>query len=249
MKRIALPALIVVLVVATYVGVAGWNRSAPPQLVITVTERELELSAGAAAAPGDDPGLRLSLRYEGRHDPLDARNWLPEARLREIGFPFQVPVTAPRAFETYARVPPRTAWVVFEYDGPQWMEIARRRALQDEQGRRQPEMTSRLVPVDAGPDFEALRRRYPTGHLMLPGVIGLAYVGAADGGPMVYGTLRQIVPHTLAVPRRLRSVLDDLAGREQEVTAPRYEVDVAVGRLGLPYVRAVRRMGQAGASD
>lgn len=240
MTRVAFPALIVVVTVAAFVGAAGWNRSGEPPLAIVLTERELPV-AYIDAAPGD-PGKRLRIAYEYRHDPLDARNWLPESRLREIGFAFNVPVGSPQAVDTYRRVPPRLAWVVFEYDGLQWRDIERRRAMAETA--REPVTTllpSRLVPVDAGPDLELLRARYPAGHLILRGVIGLSYVPASRGGPLLHGVLREVVPSAIAVPYELRPLLDQLTPAGHSAgPEPRYEADLAVGRLGLPYVRSLR---------
>lgn len=240
MRRVALPALLVLVTVAALVGAAGWNRSGEPQLIIVLTERELPL-AHANTAPGDDPGARLRIAYEYRHDPLDARNWLPESRLREIGFPFTVPVGSPQAVYTYDRVPPRLAWVVFEYDGPQWRAIARRRAIVETARVPMPTMPSRLVPVDVGLDFDVLRTRYPSGHLIVRGVIGLSYVSASNGGPMLHGVLREVVPPVIAVPYAFRAIVAGLAATvESEAVEPRYEAELAVGSLGLPYVRALR---------
>jgi hypothetical protein len=238
--RVALPGLVVVVTVVAFLGAAGWNRAGEPQLTLVLTERELPI-AYASAAPGDDPGARLRFAFQYRHDPLDARNWLPESRLRAIGFPFNVPAGAPQAVDTYARVPPRVAWVVFEYDGPEWRDIERRRALIEAPPGPVGPAPSRLVPVDVGLDLEELRARYPSGHLILRGVIGLSYVSAERGGPMLHGVLREVVPSAVAVPYELRSVLDGLASTERSLTTePRYEVELAVGRLGLPYVRSLR---------
>lgn len=238
MTRVAMPAVIVVVTVASFVGAAGWNRAGEPSLAIVLSERELPLDY--AAEPGEGPGPRLRITYQDRHDPLDARNWLPESRLREIGFAFPVPAGAPQAVEAYRRVPPRLAWVVFEFDGAQWRDIERRRAMTDAPADPGVErLPSRLVPVDAGPDFETLQARYPAGHLILRSVILLSYVPAARGGPLVHGVLREVVPATLAVPDHLRAQVAELAADERARRASRYEVELAIGSLGLPYVRLV----------
>jgi hypothetical protein len=238
--RVALPAAIVLLTVASFVGAAGWNRSGEPPLVIVMTERELPI-AHVNAAPGDDPGARLRIAYEYRHDPLDARNWLPESRLREIGFPLNVPVASPQAPEAYDRVPPRVAWVVFEYEGPQWRDIARRRALAKAPAAPGPTMSSRLVPVDVGLDFAALHVRYPSGHLILRALFGLSYVHASRGGPLLHGVLRDVVPSVVAVPYEFRGLVEGLiATADSDAVHPRYEVELAVGSLGLPYIRSLR---------
>jgi len=243
MTRVAFPALIVVVTVAAFVGAAGWNRSGDPAPAMVLTERELPIAYSEAAS--GDPSTRLRIAYEYRHDPLDARNWLPESRLREIGFTFNVPVGSPQAVDTYRRVPPRLAWVVFEYDGPQWRDIERRRAMTETA--REPETTilpSRLVPVDAGLDLELLRARYPAGHLILRGVIGLSYVPASSGGPLLHGVLREVVPSALAVPYELRPLLDQLSSAEPSAgPEPRYEAELAVGRIGLPYISSLTKTG------
>jgi hypothetical protein len=60
--RVALPALLVLVTVAAFVGAAGWNRSGEPALVLVLTERELPLRRANMAA-GDDPGLRVRIAY------------------------------------------------------------------------------------------------------------------------------------------------------------------------------------------
>ena len=228
--------------VVAYVGAASWNRSAEPSLTITLTERELPLRQIEGASAGDDPGLQLGIVYEGRYDPLDARNWLPESRLREIGFALDIPAGEPRAADAYDKVPPRIAWVALEYDGPAWREMERRRALSAEQYPRHGRYShSRLVPVDAAADFETLQRRYGNSHLVVRALIGVVYLPPANGGPVIYGALRDIVPNTIAVPARFRSVFDGLPPHAATAEfTPRYEAEIAVGRLGLLYLRAVR---------
>lgn len=254
MTRIALPAVTITVVVAAFVGLAGWNRSGDPRLWITLTERELTLPWTADVPSGDDPGLQLRLVINHRSEPLDARNWLSETRLRALGFPLNVPLGDPTAEQAYLDLPARVAWVALEYDGSAWQDIERRASLgrRSEQGRewREP---SRLVPVDAALDFDTLHTKYPTGHLIVRAVIALSYVDAMHGGPLVYGWVRDIAPPTVTVPKNLRPVLDGLSRLEvhaatppdqQPVVAPRYEADLAIGRLGLPYIRALRRSGK-----
>jgi hypothetical protein len=237
-----MPSLLVVLTVVGLIAAWGWNRSGPPLLTITLTERELQMPYSSAPAPGDDAGLQLRAAYALRVDPLDARNWLPESRLREIGFVFDVLEGSPEAARAYGRMPPRLAWVALEYDGPAWREIERRRLLVEPEGVRQVRgLRSRLVPVDAAREFEALSVRYPSGHLIARAIVGVAYLPPDRGGPLVYGTLRRLVPDAVAVPAAMRGVFDALqplpAGPDPR---PRYDVEVAIGRLGLPYLRSVR---------
>jgi hypothetical protein len=249
MTRIAIPALTVLLAVAAFVGLAGWNRSLESQPPLTLTERELVLPFRPVNVD-DGAGVQLQLQFEPRHEPLDARNWLPESRLRALGFTLNVPAGDPAAAEVYTKVPSRVVWVVLEYNGAAFQEVERRRALRRQSetwfDRRPP---SRLVPVDAGLDVDALRARYRDGHLIVRGIVSLSYSSDA----LIYATLRGLVPARVTVPRALVPVLhglvprlasDDPADqRSSAELAPRYEVDVAVGRLGIPFIRSIRRLG------
>ena len=250
MIRIAIPALTALIAVASFVGLAGWNRSHEPLPSLTLTEREMPLSTQLVTVEDGD-GLQLPLVHQWRSDALDARNWLPEAKLRALGFPLNVPVGDPSAYQVYSDLPPRLAWVVFEYGGPAWQEIERRRAVQRQEAWRVRWADSRLVPVDAGLDVHVLRGQYPTGHLIVRGVIAINFLGSSSGGPLVYGALREIVPSVVTPPRELIPTLIGLAPfsipptRPEEPRpelVPRYEVEVGVGRLGIPFIKGIRRL-------
>ncbi len=246
MTRIAVPAVVTLLVVVGLVSIAGWNTSREPLLQITLTERELRLWRAVPQDGQDDPGMQLSVDYAERNNRLDSRNWLTEDRLRAIGFAFDVMPGAPEAEHTYARALPRIAWVAFEYDGEAWRDIERQRQMtqtateppQDFRHGTMPQ-PSRLVPVDAAPDPATLIARYPRNHLVLRASIQLVYVPPGRDGPLVYGVIRHVIPSRVSVPRDLRQ---PLIGLPSSGRTPRYEADLAIGALGLPYVTAVRRL-------
>ena len=64
------------------------------------------------------------------------------------------------------------------------------------------------MPVDAGPELDPLRARYPTGHLIMRAIIGLAYVRTEDRGAVVHGRLREVIPQAVAVPYEFRGVFE-----------------------------------------
>lgn len=239
MTRIAVPAVTTLLVVVLLIGANGYNRSGEPPQRITLTERELPL---AWSGPDDQRGVRLRIEQQGRYDPFDARNWLTDERLRALGFVFDVMPGAPEAPYTYRRVLPKTAWVAFQYDGPAWRDIERQWRLKQPAGERNgwyPD--SRLVPVDASRDRDALLARHPAGHLVLRASIQISYLDANNRGPLVYGTIRHLIPGEMSVPLELQDRLTGLAQRD-EARTPRYEVDLAAGHLGIPFVIDVRRL-------
>lgn len=240
MKRILLPGAVSLLGVVAFIALAGWNRSDPPLVRLTVTERELHLTNVPRANADDNRGLELRLEHARRDDPLDARNWLTDDRLRSIGLGLTVMPSAPEAEDTYTRALPRMAWVAFEYDGAAWREIERRLALTPEPPRHPGEPRlgpSHLVPIDVAPDAESLAARYPTGHLILRASIKLGFLSPAQKGPLAYGWIRQVMPSTVHVPREFRDLLATLPPLSD---TPRYEVDLTVGRLGIPYITDVR---------
>jgi hypothetical protein len=234
MTRIAIPAVVTLLSVVSLIGASGWNRSGNPRLRITLTERELPLTR----IPGErHPGVQLRIEYQPRRDPLDARNWLTEERLRRLGFAFTIMPGAPEAADTYSRALPNIAWAAFEYDGPVWRDIERRQALEPETPERRYPIKSRLVPVDASLDADTLLARYPSGHLVLRASIDLGYIGPKEKGPLVYGYIRNLIPPHITVPHQLQDRFTALANVND---TPRYEVDLALGRLRIPYVTDVR---------
>lgn len=229
------PAVTAVVVVCAFVAASGWNRSGESPQIITLTERELTLPHTKPA--DDDPGIQLRIKYASRSEAIESRNWLTDDRLRALGFAMQIPVGAPEAEAHYRRAMRRVGWVVLEYGGSVWLEMERRRALLPEDKQR--EFGSRLVAIDAGPAFEPLRARYPIGHLIVRAIFGLSY--HEQTGPVIHGQLEQLVPSSITVPTRLRNQVEDLT-RQDVVDSPRYEVDVAIGRLGIPYIKDIRRL-------
>jgi hypothetical protein len=237
MKRIAMPAVVALLTVVAFITLSGWNRSGPSGQQITLSERELRLWNTAPSANGDDSGVQLHIEIQRRDDPLDARNWLTEDRLRALGFSFDVAPGAPEAQRTYTRTLPQITWVAFELNGPAWRDIERRLALRPDEPYRHGSVTeaSRLVPVDASLDFDTLLARYPQDHLVLRASIELGFVPPANKGPLVYGRIRTVIPSVVTVPRELR---DRFLARGAPPPS-HYDVELAVGRLGIPYVTAI----------
>jgi hypothetical protein len=240
MIRVAIPAVMAMLAVAGIVGAGSWNASGEPWLVVTLTERELGLPYQSRV--NEESGLMLPIIYDVRGDALDSRNWLSEQRLREIGFAMHVPAGSRDAISAYDHVPARLAWVAFEYDGPRARDLERRRGMSAPEAPPYGHMWSRLVPVDAAASFDTLRARYPSGHLIMRSVVRLQYVSVERGGPLVHGMLREVVPQKVAVPHRFRHVFAGMTSTLRDgVSEPRYEIDLAIGRLGLPYIVDVRR--------
>lgn len=136
---------------------------------------------------------------------------------------------------------------------------------------------SRLFVVDAGLDRDALRRRYGDGgrHAVVPGTVRLVRLDPPEETPRLAGTvgtilvdrvhvpLRHRAPVVAAAERRRREMearerrwtpaLDRLEGRasddEYEPIPPVLQAELAVGRLGEPWLATVEQIEPAPVSQ
>lgn len=212
-----------------------------------------------------------------------SRRWLDEAALTFLGFDCSVRPGDPQAPEFYGRQLNRRVFVVFDLasgDWDQrvaaWQSAARERfdrseAVLDASARATLRETideasargSRLVPVDAGLDLDALRGEYPDRqrHLVLPAVLGIVYdAGVHSGGPSVAGRIHEVLPSEIQVPSHARGVFvgldedsvtaparrlpgrDVLAGLALLEHRPRFRVKVDVSSQGRPRIEEAQRL-------
>jgi hypothetical protein len=256
--RLLVAAMVLLASVFGLLGAAAWNRREPIQR-ITLSERELELPwTWENGRDDDDAEVRLRFAWQPRGDPQDARAWLTEGRLRELGFTVGAPAGAPEAERVYGHALPRIGWVVFEVDGPAWQTLERRRAMRSPAVDRhsyQPLAPSRMVPIDAGADVAALRNRHTgSGIVVMPAIVQTRYDRHPAQGPVVWAWITQLVSNSVSVPLHLRPRLAGLSRLPRSVpptwkegdplpepAPPRYDVDLAVGRLGAPWIEDIRR--------
>ena len=240
MSRLVVAALVLLLTVSSLFGAAAWNRSGEVQTIV-LSERELALPWGW---PSDDTDARLRLQWQGRLEPQDARLWLTDMKLLELGFTTGVPAGAPEAERLYGRSLPRLAWVAFELEGPAWKAIAERRMLSakadDERQFAPPRNDSRLVPIDAAAARDSLRRRHVNAPvIVVPAVIQMRYRNWPNEGPSVWAEVASLVAPDVSIPARLRGRLPP-GPRPADADAPRYVVELRVGRLGAVWVEDIR---------
>jgi hypothetical protein len=204
---------------------------------------------------------------------------LDRSKLLELGFRIDFDPTLPDAAEHYSHAMPRRAYVVVEYDGEAWKRWIRGREQQVLELRREDEegiaerssladaeallavdrmMRSRLFPVDAGIDADALRRRYPDRrrHAVVAGLLRPKVVHPESGASTLSGEVLELVVSRVHVSRNLRRHLEaflpeetweEIEAREQrEAKAgwpspiqPRYRATLAVGRRHEPWLANV----------
>lgn len=245
MSRLVVAALVLLLSTIGLLGTAAWNRGESQRLVLT--ERELPLPPwwGVGGEGQDSRVLRLPLVWQPRADTQEARLWLPDLKLRDLGFTTGVPAGAPEAESFYGRSLPRTAWVAFEYDGAEWRRLAQQLTLSPRAEGLAAE--SRLVPVDAGLDAARLRERHAgAAVIVLPAVIAMRYESHPTRGPSVWAVVERLAMADVSVPLHLRERLEDLrvdtatTRPAASASRPRYDVVLRVGRLGAMWVEEVR---------
>jgi hypothetical protein len=250
MSRLVVAAVVLLLTVGGLFGAAAWNRGHDVQTIV-LSERELALPW---SWPSARSGTRLRFEWQSGSEPQDGRGWLTEVKLRELGFTMDVPAGAPEAEHFYGRSLPRLASVAFEMDGPAWRTLEQRLEMAAAANRFQPRPGDRshLVPIDAAPQPDALRRRYQGQPVVvLPAVIQLRYRTTPTEGPSVWGEVTDLVAREVTVPASLRHRLpagprraltpqDPSGVRPTELEAPRYTVELRVGRLGAVWVEDIR---------
>ena len=243
----------------------------------------LELSLVMTHEP---PGVvRRTARWKRYELPSINYGWLDRAKLLELGFRVDLEPTHPDAAERYFHAMPRRVFVVVEYNGEAWNRWISGREEQVQELRREVEegtlelraladaeavlaidraMRSRLFPVDAGVDADALQRRYGDRrrHAVVAGSLRPKVVQPENGVPTLSGDLLDLVVNRVHVSRRLRRHLEAFLPEEtwEEVetrerreaesgwplpTPPRYRATLALGRRYEPWLVSVATLEPA----
>jgi hypothetical protein len=149
----------------------------------------------------------------------------------------------------------RSAFAVFERDGPAWRAYVEERIVEHERAlaadstparrdslvslyRSGLEHGSRLILVDAGPDAEALAGRYPDAsrYLILPAVVR-TYASFRFRGPGAAADT--VLGSRVDLEHRRLLVSGAAAGVVRATRSAGYRVTVATGRSHAPWVQAV----------
>jgi hypothetical protein len=199
---------------------------------------------------GDSTAVFLELKWDVQAaDPEDkgTPDWLTTAKLTELGFDCEVPVTSPVAREHYSSQAPLRTYLVLEYEGDAWKSA-----------QRDGNLATHLFAVDAGRDPRRLREKYPdTGrYLITHGLvrISLRRHSSRDGTPLVpprlRGRIETVLPHQIFVPRPHGKMLVALHRRtdrtdDEPVKEPRFAATVSWGSRYEPWVQGVRLLSES----
>ena len=273
-KGLVLTAALVILTNAVLLALVAFNRSGDPEATVELTERELRLTPGDS----ENTGVVLTLAWSAPFDLGSRQGvqypWFDRAKLESVGFDCRLPLDDPSAerfYQTQSMLS-RPAFAVLEYGGEAWQQALERELAQAERNRQDTDKgvetaeaikertdnaiarRSRLVVVDVGPNARDLRLKYPdrARFLVLRSFVSLVYLakprGASGEGPGLTGTVANVLPDTIYVPRELRAPGDVLSmkpapdewpGRLLKHD-PRYRVTLAFGKKLEPRVVKVQ---------
>jgi hypothetical protein len=228
----------------------------------------------------EPPGeIRRTAHWKGYELPSVPLDWLDGTKLRELGFRVTIDPAHPDAAEYYLQVMPRRVFIVVEYDGTAWQQWLTDREDQVrilrsevEEGRAEPSALadaeallevdrirrSRLFPVDAGLDADALQRRYGDRrrHAIVSGLLRPKVVDTEYGGPVLSGEVQSLVVSRVYISYEIRRQLETFMPEEtwQEIETrerreaemgwpppipPRYHATLAVGHRHEPWLVSV----------
>lgn len=274
-KGLVLTATVVVLTNVALLGLVALNRAGEPEATIELTERELRLTPGDSENTGVVLTLSWSPPFDLGARQADRYPWFDKAKLESLGFDCRLPLTDPTAerfYQTQSALS-RPAFAVLEYGGEAWQKMLEREIEQAERNREAPgdarveapesikartdnaiARRSRLVVVDVGPSAEVLRQRYPdrTRFLVTKAFASLVYIPKSSEpggeGPRLAGTVANVLPDMIYVPRELRApgdVLSTKPGPDEWPGSllkhdPRYRVTLAFGSRLEPRVVKVQ---------
>ena len=168
--------------------------------------------------------------------------WLDVAKLAELGFDCQVPVTHSDARRHYRSMRTALVFLVLEYEGDAWKQAGSDRKRE-----------TRLFAIDAGRDPRRLREKYAdtTRYIITRGLVSLSFQERrnSDGKrlpqPRLQGRIVAVLPDRIFVPLPHSKVLEDLrhrggSSRDRVEEGPRFAATVSWGRNHEPWVSGVR---------
>jgi hypothetical protein len=211
------------------------NRSGGPVETIQLTERELPMNVREK----EDTGVAVSLNWRRFNFGAHEFSWLDRPKLEGLGFDYV------RAMQDPLHRPlPRPAFVVLEYNGPAWEQWLNSAQQAKQFFGTQPEMYSRLFPVDVASTPEALLRTYPdrAKYLVVKGVVQLSVI-TRQGELQILPSISQLLPDSIHVSPPISDALANLP-MLPNLASPRYTLTLSYGRRFEPWLVSVGEPGK-----
>lgn len=289
MKKYGLLAAIGMILLTNAFVFAGilYNRSGDPEAELQLTERELPF----AHQQKENTGMFLKLEWKmpGFHAPgfyNSKPSWFGKDILTNIGFRTDHSLQGTGYHSYYRHQLPRPAWIVLEFDGPTWeqWESDARQYIQEKKSKLETETDeskqkaaqrqidqvrhqliahTRLFAIDAGPDPEALRQKYPDQHkyIISEGIvrINIGYYRNTDstvkkGRAHLNGYIKEIMIDSIHVPNSFRGFFQQNApkryyspyylpkDKSPQDLKPRYTVHLKYGKKYQPWISNIKSL-------
>jgi hypothetical protein len=274
-RTFLLSTAVVVVTNGGLLALVALNQSGGAEATVELTERELRILPGDSENTRVTLSLAWRRPFDGRRPGGPEYAWFDQARLEALGFDCRVALADPSAERFYRSQSMllRPAFAVLEFGGDAWKETADREVQQAgqtlpqagsvtyespaaSQARRERLLArrSRLVVVDVGKSAAELRNHHPdrSRFIVTKALVRLVFVASsgnpAGGAPRITGTVAEILPAEISVPRELRSSGDVLSTKPPSGEwptqplghDPRYRVTITYGKRLEPRVVKVQ---------
>ena len=270
-RRHAFVAALAIVVLTNTVALIGaaYNRSDPPESMLTLTQRELRPPYVFMKHENSGLALRLRWRVLDRNAAVyqwgqgGSPDWLDAKKMTALGFDTSLPDTESESRLSFRRELPRDVLLVLELDGLAYQEALARAAAQalklkespksedvtrgDELINAEGNSYSRLFVVDADLDIAPLRAKYPdrSKYAIVRGQVRPTFRGRGSPPPHT-GYVNDVSIEAINVPLEMRGAFE---GASPEIVAfgpgekakVRYEAKVAFGRRLEPWIDAAER--------
>jgi len=206
------------------------NRAGAPVETIQLTERELPLNS----RQNEDSGLSARLNWRPFGAFPGVFSWLDQTKLEGLGFNYSKAMRDPQ----HAPLA-RQAFIVLEYDGAAWEH------LKSASPPTQPDLTSRLIPIDAASRSEPLLRKYPDRdrYLIVKGIVQFLITTTSKGQPQLQPFISEVLPESIHVPPPLSDALGRFPGNTNPAS-PRYTLTLSYGRSFEPWIVSIGEPGK-----
>ncbi|MFA7353255.1 MAG: DUF4824 family protein [Sulfurimonadaceae bacterium] len=238
------------------------NQSSETTSETTLTQRELQLSS-SMQKENNNVSLRLIYRTTNSLNRSYQNIFLNIDKLKELGFD-----TDKYLYSQDGKITPtKEVFIVLENSGESYeksLKLAEEafiekealyNANQDDKNRqkdyenakntlvREQTSLSRLFAIDAGLDYEELRKKYTNkaNYLIVKGVVGLAKEYKQQ---KLYGYIKQLNVQNIHVPYNLKHLFKDVKPiynyKDAQDTSVKYNVEVKYGSKYEPFITSVK---------
>ncbi|QOY55767.1 DUF4824 family protein [Candidatus Sulfurimonas marisnigri] len=239
------------------------NRSGETTSDTTLTQRELKLPY-VMQEEISNISLRINYRTLKKTKRSPGVDWLDTTKLKELGLDTNKYIDSKNNEKES-----KEAFIVLEYDGEAYKESLKlaeedfvaneilynenkySKGRERSYNRAKESLTSeqlsasRLFAIDAGLDYDKLRRKYTSkvSYIIVKGVVKL---GQSSKDKSIYGYIQQLSIRNVYLPYRFKQVFKDVKTannyKNRQSISPQYKVELKYGSRYEPWINSVQRI-------